>query len=331
MHVAVQPCGDSEARTHYVDTISKLVSKSRITPYLSEAERQEFDVCCGPKVAVWGVTKGKKGQNLSRWTRLNRGDLVLLYQDKRLFSKARISYKVQNEPLAKDLWSAKEDGTTWECIYFLDDLEEIDIPIGRFNETLSYKQNFIIQGFNVYGGEEADKLVGMLGLPERDLSAAEQAELESKLPGKSLADQLKALDTLDYSATRKSRAEMGIFRKHLFGSDSTSRCDLCGQPFPVGFLVAAHIKKRASCSDVERRDLSVVMKACVFGCDALYERGLVFVDESGVVQHTAAWPSTPKEFVARINALAGLSCSAYGQDTQGYFAWHRQHRRRLSP
>ena len=58
--------------------------------------------------------------------------------------------------------------------------------------------------------------------------------------------------------------------------------------------MAAHVKKRAVCSDTERRDLHhVAMLACSFGCDALYESGWITVDENGYVQ-TSSLEIVPK-------------------------------------
>lgn len=88
--VAVQPCGDSDAKEHYVDTIENLVPASRVIPHLNANERLEFDAACGSQVAVWGVTPGVSGGNKTKWERLAPGDVVLLYRNKRLFSKARI-------------------------------------------------------------------------------------------------------------------------------------------------------------------------------------------------------------------------------------------------
>jgi hypothetical protein len=46
--------------------------------------------------------------------------------------------------------------------------------------------------------------------------------------------------------------------------------------------VAAHIKKRSECSDVERRDArSIVMAACKFGCNELYEHDYITLAEDG--------------------------------------------------
>ncbi|GAA3112892.1 hypothetical protein GCM10020001_034880 [Nonomuraea salmonea] len=49
-------------------------------------------------------------------------------------------------------------------------------------------------------------------------------------------------------------------------------------------LVAAHIKRRKDCSNLERRDLANVgMLACLLGCDVLYELGYVGVGEGGLI------------------------------------------------
>ena len=51
------------------------------------------------------------------------------------------------------------------------------------------------------------------------------------------------------------------------------------------FLVAAHVKPRSACTLDERRDWQhVVMVACRFGCDELYERGFVTIDDDGSVE-----------------------------------------------
>jgi hypothetical protein len=46
--------------------------------------------------------------------------------------------------------------------------------------------------------------------------------------------------------------------------------------------VTTHKKKRALCTEAERRDPYVVFPLSVFGCDALYERGFLVV-RGGVI------------------------------------------------
>ena len=91
MRIAVQPCGDSDAKEHFVDTIENLVPKERIYPLLTYDQKILFDTYCGASVAVWGVTEGKTGQNKTKWQKLKNGDIALLYTNRRIFNKGKIT------------------------------------------------------------------------------------------------------------------------------------------------------------------------------------------------------------------------------------------------
>jgi hypothetical protein len=72
------------------------------------------------------------------------------------------------------------------------------------------------------------------------------------------------------------RGALGLFRDHDMA------CALCRQVLPASLLVAAHIKPRSQCTPTERLDVQHIgMAACLLGCDALFERGLVAVSEHG--------------------------------------------------
>ena len=129
---------------------------------------------------------------------------------------------------------------------------------------------------------------------------------------------------LDGVAAVKVRKEQAALRNLLAGNRQQAPCALCGDEYPMGFLVAAHVKKRALCSDDERRDLHhVAMLACVFGCDALYEAGWITVGGHGRVQ-TVPLASAPEGQVRqRLQRLAGRQCLAHSPASAGYFTWHR--------
>lgn len=101
--------------------------------------------------------------------------------------------------------------------------------------------------------------------------------------------------TLETIAKVKVRQEQARLRKLLAGDKSVAACVLCGDDYPIAFLVAAHIKKRAICADDERRNLShIAMLVCGFGCDAVHELGWITVDIHGHIQttppdHAAGW------------------------------------------
>jgi hypothetical protein len=129
---------------------------------------------------------------------------------------------------------------------------------------------------------------------------------------------------LDSVASVRIRREQAYLRNLLAGQREQARCAICGQLYPMGFLVAAHIKKRSLCTDDERRDLRhVAMLACSFGCDALYEAGWITVDGTGQVQ-TIPPDTAPSERIREhLQQLAGRYCTAHDQATETYFAWHR--------
>lgn len=123
-------------------------------------------------------------------------------------------------------------------------------------------------------------------------------------------------------ATGVARGEQGKLRQLLFGSATSANCALCGEKYPVRFLWAAHIKKRAVCLDDERRDLAnIAMSACVFGCDALYESGYIAVDENG---HVRVSQVDQPAVADRLAALEGRGCLAFTAKSSQYFAWHRE-------
>jgi hypothetical protein len=122
----------------------------------------------------------------------------------------------------------------------------------------------------------------------------------------------------------KVRKEQGQLRKLLAAGRELAACALCGHEYPIGFLVAAHVKKRALCSDTERRDLlHVAMLACTFGCDALYESGWITVDERGHVQTAPPGSLSGGRFRDHLENLDGFRCTAHCQESEPYFAWHR--------
>jgi hypothetical protein len=129
---------------------------------------------------------------------------------------------------------------------------------------------------------------------------------------------------LDSLVQVKVRTEQALLRSILAAERETANCALCGHEYPVGFLVAAHIKKRAVCSDSERRDLHhVAMLACSFGCDALYESGWITVDENGHVQAAPLDIAPVGTFRDRLLRLDGLRCAAHSRNSEPYFEWHR--------
>lgn len=226
--------------------------------------------------------------------------------------------------MAEDLWSTNAEGKTWEFIYFLDELQEIHLPIEKFNDALGYKSNYIIQGFNVLKDDKATAIAELLG---------EEVESE-ELPSEPLAKEdfrrkLEELVSMDLSSSTRARQESQIFRKFRFGRSRTCQCDLCGRELPARLLVAAHIKPRSDCMDSERRDPDVVFRACKLGCDELFERSYVVVDDQGLIEGTENLLKSTDDLRGYAVSLLGKTCLAFNEKTKDYFQWRREHLKRF--
>jgi len=126
---------------------------------------------------------------------------------------------------------------------------------------------------------------------------------------------------LSRGRTVQERLEQVSLRLILFGTEDSATCALCGEVYPVSFLWAAHIKKRSLCSDSERRDLAhIAMPACVFGCDALFETGLITVNDGGIIIGAGGVDGIVGR---RIEDLRGRHCLAHSAESEPYFRWHQ--------
>lgn len=265
---------------------------------------------------MWGVTPGKGGVNVGKWDRAFVGDVVLFAARGQIFGSGTVAAKFHNRELARRLWDVDPDGQTWEFMYALDEVRNLSIPYAEFNRAVGYKENNIPQGFTVMNDERS---AGCL-----DRFALWSSRHESDVTEEQLVDALEGLDgPLDTQVKAWARVEQSRARMALLGRAREGECRLCGRSYPKEFLVAAHKKPRSECSADEKRDIpNIVMLCCLFGCDALYERGYVGVLEDGRIAHsTLLGGGAPFEYVAkRLRASISIS-SEEGE----YFAWHREH------
>jgi hypothetical protein len=87
----------------------------------------------------------------------------------------------------------------------------------------------------------------------------------------------------DETLDKKARKEQRILQDWLFKGKKKENCAICGKSYSVNTLVAAHKKRRSECNDAERLDPYIVMPICLMGCDYLYEKRYVYIDQ-GVVR-----------------------------------------------
>jgi hypothetical protein len=67
------------------------------------------------------------------------------------------------------------------------------------------------------------------------------------------------------------------------------------------------------------------MAACLFGRDELFEHGYLYVDAAGRIQiNDANGRRSTTDLLDVANGLANRACTAAGQESAGFFTWHRE-------
>lgn len=158
------------------------------------------------------------------------------------------------------------------------------------------------------------------GTPLADLnSQTDLAEFDK------IQSHLDQYESLDKEITALARREQSFLRDYLFQGRQSDFCAICGEEFPVSLLVAAHIKPRANCTNEERRDyVNNIVAMCLLGCDALFERGIIFV-EKGTIRIRGS-QGTFSKLEKRLKELNGKMVRAQRPGHQKYFTWKAQHK-----
>lgn len=317
--ILLQPSGNKGARIHYKDTIKNNVSLDLIKKYVSQDEFDLLkDIYQDNNCKVWGVTPGKNGVNISKWNKIDTGDVTLFAKEGHIFASAVTTLKLHSKLLAEKLWGYDVKNQTWEYIYFLDEIKEHKIPYIDFNKVVGYKPNFVIQGFSVLSEEKSSSVLDYFNL-ESNIYIQEITPIEYE----QISEKLNSLNETDIEYQSNRRLEQGYLKQLLFGKKTKEKCSCCGNEYPISFLVTAHIKKRSKCSKEERLDKNIVMAMCKFGCDELYEKGYISVLD-GVFIDLEKRPitDTMKSYIKNVN---GNKCSSFNQESMKYFEWHKNH------
>ena len=240
---------------------------------------------------------------------------MLFSADGGVFSGGTVTHLMENAALADSLWGRDPKDQTWQLMFSLTELRSFAIPYAELNRVVGYKPNNVIQGISVLDETKSALLVDYLSL--------ESPVFASPPAAGDMALRLAALAETERTVSTVQRLEQRFLRASLLPG-LTGECALCGRQFPVGFLVAAHIKKRSQCSHTERLSVKIVMAACVFGCDALFEGGYVCVDTSGTIMISSLVSVTPT-VQALLVEMNGRTCPAFEPNRAPYFAWHQVH------
>ena len=159
-----------------------------------------------------------------------------------------------------------------------------------------------------------DKIKNRIGLDLVDSFA-----LESDF--KNAIVDISDMKETDIKIKGHRRLEQGYLRRHLFSRKKIDSCGICNTEYPVEFLSVANTKKCFKCAQDVKLDLNVVIPMCKFGCDEIYERGYIFVEDRNVkIKKESIKLNQISSYCDSINEK---HCKYYNNDTLDYFNWHK--------
>lgn len=331
MRVLMQPARRSEktVEKHYQDTIASPVVFAEHADLLDPGTLAQLHALFpGGAAPMWGVMSGRNGANLPEIHKMAPGDWVCFSGDKRLYLGGTVAAMWRNADLAARLWGRDPDtNATWEHMYALAGTRGFDTPIEEIRALFNWKPKRNVMRFQALSQTESDLLQLLL-----TLEAAQAAPAAAAQTADDTETAIADFDgELERRAERAYRGEQAQLKRFLIPGLS-GECALCGRLLPKAFLIAAHIKKRAVCTDDEKRDLAnVAMLACLLGCDGLYERGYIGVDAGGVIRVSPFAAEVPGIAEHIDTYLAGRTVTWWTPQREKYFAWHRAHTFQVGP
>lgn len=134
--------------------------------------------------------------------------------------------------------------------------------------------------------------------------------------------KISKLSELDLEFSAKKRVEQSLLRAHLLQGSKRGICAICHSELPENMLVAAHIKRRTKCNPKEKLDFDAVATLmCKLGCDDLYEKGYIYVEDGKVLSNSKAVTTEPLDDV--IFSLVGNEVLNW-ESSKKYYEWHRE-------
>lgn len=142
MNLFLAPRSNETSHENFESTIIGGRPYSFVEPYLNDEEKatlSKFET-----VSVWGNKESLRG----RWEKMQPGDYVLFYAQGVFYYSARVVLTKYSDELGRKLWPLDENGTPWSCLFFVDNLKEVNIPIKVVQELAEYSSAWDrVQGF----------------------------------------------------------------------------------------------------------------------------------------------------------------------------------------
>lgn len=141
-NIFLAPRSNETSYKNFESTIIGGRPYSFVEPFLNPEEKAALSKY--PTISVWGNKESLK----SRWDKMQPGDFILFYARGIFYYSARVVLTKHSVELGTKLWPLDENGEPWTCLFFVEDLKEINIPIKMVQELTEYEPTWDrVQGF----------------------------------------------------------------------------------------------------------------------------------------------------------------------------------------
>jgi hypothetical protein len=170
--VIIQPAGNKDSRKHFMDTVVNPVSVAKFK-YLSASEYEKLiELSDNGRIALWGVTPGKNGANISKYNKLNIGDFVFFTRDNKVYCSGEITHLFENKKLATELWGTDLNGQTWENMYALKNIVEREIPYSALRNAIGSDSGDNFMGFRPLDNIKSINALNLIGVKTAEWNIA---------------------------------------------------------------------------------------------------------------------------------------------------------------
>jgi len=186
--------------TAYKNYMSSMQGKplDDFLPYLTEDEAGYL--LGNDRYFVWGTQPSKR----SSWEKMELGDYIFFYERGRFISVGRLSFKKYSEELALSLWPKSADsGEPWSCVFFVEDIQNINLPISEFQDITGYTMDKV-QGFmQVTKASAIEGIVRQFGSTEGFVNS-----LTSGMDDRSISEVISIVSKAMNDVTTEDKAKL---------------------------------------------------------------------------------------------------------------------------
>ena len=155
--VILFPCANPVSQRNFSKTMDKQNSIESIKSYLLVNQYNDLKNI-GDEFFFWGTKSGEK-----KWSEIPHKSLALFFANKFAFSYGFVEYKLINQPLSDYFWGRNEESdSSYKYMFACSEVKETSIPQHIVNETLGYKENFVVQGFMVLNIKQSLDLLNLV-------------------------------------------------------------------------------------------------------------------------------------------------------------------------